>query len=113
VIEVGAPLRARGPVLGAVALILALALIVLPAVVAIVDPEVLSLARDSGWLGSPITRFAALQTVGMLLPFVLGATAAARDRGRDLGMMAAAIALLANFLLLRVVLAAVVTLVLL
>lgn len=112
-IEVGSSSRARSPVLGVVALILALALIVLPAVLAIIDSDVLSASPDAGWLGSPITRFAVLQTLGMVVPFGLGMTAAVHDRGRDYGLMAAGVALFGNFLLLRALLMVVVTMVLL
>lgn len=97
---------------GAVALVTALLLLVLPAALAIVDSDVLSLRRDSGWLGSPIDRFATLQTVAMVVPLGLGAAAVVRNRGRDLGAIAVVVALLGNFLLLRVVLQALVTLVL-
>jgi hypothetical protein len=76
VIEVGVPFRARSPVLGAAALILALALVLLPAVLAIIDSDVLSPSRDAGWLGSPVTRFAVLQILGIVVPFALGMAAA-------------------------------------
>ena len=100
------------PTPGVVALIAALALLVLPVVLALVDSDVLSMRSDSGWLGSPIDRFAAVQTVGMSVPLALGTTAVLRDRGRDWGATAVVVALLGNFLLLRVVLAWLVTLVL-
>jgi hypothetical protein len=105
-------LRRRDAAPGVVALLGALALLVLPAVLAITDSEVLSGQHDAGWLGSPITRFATLQTVGMAIPLTLGVLAALRDRGRDYGAMAVLIALFGNFLLLRAVLALVVTAVL-
>lgn len=111
-IEVDALPRERGPALGVAALIVALALLVLPAALAIVDPGVLSMRRDAQVFGSPITRFATLQTLGMVVPLALGAAAAVRGRGRDYGVMAAAVALVGNFLLLRAVLRIVVTLVL-
>jgi hypothetical protein len=113
VIEVGAAPRESGRALGVVALGVALALLVLPAALAIVDPDVLSLRHDAGWLGTPISRFAALQSLAMVVPFALGAAAVARDRARDLGLMAAAVALIGNFLLLRALLSVVVRLVLL
>ncbi len=100
------------PTPGVVALVTALALLVLPAMLAILDSDVLSMRHDSAWLGSPIDRFAALQSVGMVVSLVLGVVAVVRDRGRDWGLTAVAVALLGNFLLLRVVLAALVTLVL-
>jgi hypothetical protein len=103
--------RAHAP--GAAALLVAIALLALPAVLALTDPAVLGLRQDGGWLGSPITRFATLQSLGMLAPLVLGVLAAARDRGRDYGTMAVLIAILGNFLVLRVLLALVVTPVLL
>jgi hypothetical protein len=104
--------REREGLLGVVALLGALALVVLPAVLAITDSEVLSALPDSGWLGSPITRFATLQTLGMAIPLVLGVLAALKNRGRDYGTMAVLVALLGNFLLLRAVLALAVTAVL-
>jgi hypothetical protein len=107
------PHRRRDAAPGAAALLAALALIALPAVLALTDSDVLSLRRDGAWLGSPITRFATLQSLGMLVPLVLGVLAAARNRGRDYGSMAVLVALLGNFLVLRVLLALVVTTVLL
>jgi hypothetical protein len=95
----------RGVALGVVALVVALALMVLPAILAIADSAVLSTRHDGGWLGSPIDRFATVQALGMIVPFALGALAVARRRGRDYGVLAALVALLGNFLLLRVVLA--------
>jgi hypothetical protein len=44
----------------------------------------------------------------MVVPLVLGLVAVRRNRGRDLGVMAVLVALLGNYLLLRVVLALVV-----
>jgi hypothetical protein len=112
VIEAHASPRERGPALGVLALLVALALLALPAALAIVDPAVLSEHADAGWLGSSIARFAALQTLAMVVPFALGVVAVARDRGQDYGVMAAAVALIGNFLLLRALLAVVVRLVL-
>jgi hypothetical protein len=106
------PFRGAGATQGIAALLAAMALLVLPAVVALVDPDVLSLRHDAAWLGSPIMRFAALQTVAMLVPFTLGVLAVWRNRGRDYGVMAALVAVLGNFLLLRAVLALLVTAVL-
>lgn len=106
------PLPGVRPTPGVVALATALALLALPAALAIADPAVLGLRHDSAWLGAPIDRFAALQSIGMVVPLVLGAVAVVRDRGRDWGATAIVVALVGNFLLLRVVLAALVTLVL-
>jgi hypothetical protein len=104
--------RKRDATLGVVALLGALALVALPAVLAIADSEVLSVQRDAGWLGSPITRFATLQSLGLAVPLALGVLAAVRNRGRDYGAMAVLVALFGNFLLLRTVLALLVTAVL-
>lgn len=105
--------RRRDDAPGIAALLAALGLVVLPAILALTDSDVLSVQHDGGWLGSPITRFATLQSIGMLVPLVLGALATRRERGREFGSMAVVVALLGNFLLLRAVLALVVTTVLL
>jgi hypothetical protein len=108
VTDIGAGALRPRSALGGVALMCGLALLALPAILAIADPGVLGSQHDPGWLGSPITRFATLQTVGMAVPLVLGALAVRRDRGRDLGAMAVLVALLGNYLLLRVLLGLVV-----